>query len=70
MTMLEKLSIQGIRSFSPEDKNIIEFQTPLTLIVGANGTGKTTMTTMLGAFSCYAQRWLEKAIAFCSFVAS
>ena len=47
MSKLEKLLIQGIRSFNPRDKNIIEFQCPLTLIVGANGTGKTTIIECL-----------------------
>lgn len=41
------MSIQGIRSFSPEDKQIIEFYSPLTLILGANGTGKTTLIECL-----------------------
>ena len=37
------LCITGIRSFGPEesDKAIIEFYTPLTLIAGQNGAGKT-----------------------------
>lgn len=33
--------IKGIRSFSPDNTNVIEFYRPLTLIVGANGAGKT-----------------------------
>lgn len=33
--------IKGIRSFSPDNTTIIEFYKPLTLIVGANGAGKT-----------------------------
>jgi len=47
MARLEKLMIQGVRSFSPSDKNILEFHVPLTLIVGANGTGKTTIIECL-----------------------
>lgn len=47
MPKLEKLLIQGIRSFNPKDENVIEFQSPLTLIVGANGTGKTTIIECL-----------------------
>lgn len=33
--------IKGIRSFSPDNQNVIEFYRPLTLIVGHNGAGKT-----------------------------
>jgi hypothetical protein len=33
--------IKGIRSFSPENLNVIEFYRPLTIIVGQNGAGKT-----------------------------
>ena len=41
MTSIDKLLIQGIRSFSPQNRNVIEFFKPLTLIVGTNGAGKT-----------------------------
>ena len=43
MSTIEKMSIQGIRSFGHEDadKQMIKFYTPLTLILGPNGTGKT-----------------------------
>ncbi|XP_045532094.1 DNA repair protein RAD50-like [Pieris brassicae] len=47
MTNLEKLLIKGIRSFNPNDSNTIEFYSPLTLIVGQNGTGKTTIIECL-----------------------
>lgn len=40
---LQKLEIMGIRSFSTDEKETIEFQSPLTMIVGANGCGKTTI---------------------------
>lgn len=45
MSSISKLAIQGIRSFGPEDadKGVITFFTPLTLILGANGTGKTVL---------------------------
>jgi len=41
MSSLEKMKIQGIRSYSHIEPSIIEFQKPLTLIVGPNGAGKT-----------------------------
>ncbi|KAJ3081194.1 DNA repair protein rad50, partial [Quaeritorhiza haematococci] len=48
MSSIEKLQIRGIRSFSPDDAdNIIQFFTPLTLIVGHNGSGKTTIIECL-----------------------
>ena len=42
MTSIDKMSIRGIRSFSPNETQVIEFFKPLTLIVGKNGSGKTT----------------------------
>eukprot|EP00955_Chlamydomonas_euryale_P052513 355181-Chlamydomonas_euryale.AAC.5 len=36
-----QMLIKGIRSFSPDNTTCIEFYKPLTLIVGANGAGKT-----------------------------
>lgn len=47
MPSLKKLMIRGIRSFSHKESNILEFYSPLTLIVGANGTGKTTIIESL-----------------------
>ncbi|GAB1599065.1 DNA repair protein RAD50-like [Argonauta hians] len=49
MSTLEKMSIQGIRSFGPDDsdKQVISFFCPLTLILGQNGTGKTTIIECL-----------------------
>jgi DNA repair protein RAD50 len=44
---IEKLLIRGIRSFAPGDSNVIEFYSPLTLIVGHNGCGKTTIIECL-----------------------
>lgn len=38
---LYRLLIKGIRSFSPENTAVLQFDTPLTLIVGQNGAGKT-----------------------------
>ncbi|XP_033743546.1 DNA repair protein RAD50-like [Pecten maximus] len=49
MSTIEKMTIQGIRSFGPDDseKQMIEFYSPLTLILGPNGTGKTTVIECL-----------------------
>ncbi|KAJ3051631.1 DNA repair protein rad50 [Rhizophlyctis rosea] len=47
MSQIEKLLIRGIRSFDPAGTNIIEFYTPLTIIVGHNGAGKTTVIECL-----------------------
>ena len=48
MAEIKKLQIQGIRSFGPsqEDRQNIEFSSPLTLILGQNGCGKTTIIGM------------------------
>ncbi|KAK2547077.1 DNA repair protein RAD50 [Acropora cervicornis] len=43
MSSLEKIKIQGIRSYSHSEPSVIEFQKPLTLIVGPNGAGKTSV---------------------------
>lgn len=47
MSAIYKLSVQGIRSFDSNVSETIEFGTPLTLIVGANGSGKTTIIECL-----------------------
>lgn len=44
---IDKMLIKGIRSFSPDNVNVIEFYKPLTLIVGHNGAGKTTVIECL-----------------------
>ena len=41
MSKVDRMMIQGIRSFGPEKGETIVFNTPLTLIVGWNGSGKT-----------------------------
>lgn len=41
MSRLLKMSIRGIRAFSPYEEIKIEFFRPLTLIQGHNGCGKT-----------------------------
>ncbi|CAR28965.1 ZYRO0F16038p [Zygosaccharomyces rouxii] len=47
MSAIYKLSIQGIRSFDSNDRETIQFGKPLTLIVGSNGSGKTTIIECL-----------------------
>ncbi len=42
-----KMMIRGIRSFDPGHEETIEFYSPLTMIVGANGCGKTTIIESL-----------------------
>lgn len=44
MSTVDKMLIKGIRSFDPENKNVITFFKPLTLIVGPNGAGKTVIS--------------------------
>ena len=47
MSRLQKMSIRGIRSFSPYEEIKIEFFRPLTLIQGHNGCGKTVSDNIL-----------------------
>ena len=48
MASIGKLSVRGIRAFSPDDEEqVISFCFPLTIIVGANGCGKTTIIESL-----------------------
>ncbi|KAG5450074.1 DNA repair protein rad50, partial [Clonorchis sinensis] len=47
MALVERMSILGIRSFGHETPQKIEFFTPVTLILGPNGTGKTTIIECL-----------------------
>ena len=44
---LDKLSVMGIRSFDNQTASVIKFGSPLTLIVGTNGSGKTTIIESL-----------------------
>ena len=46
-SQLECLSVRGIRSFGDEGAELITFSKPLTVIVGANGCGKTTLIEAL-----------------------
>ncbi|CAG8784473.1 18709_t:CDS:2, partial [Dentiscutata erythropus] len=47
MSSLEKIQIYGIRSFNQNRPQIVVFQTPLTIIVGPNGSEKTTIIECL-----------------------
>lgn len=47
MSTVDKMLIKGIRSFDPENKNVITFFRPLTLIVGPNGAGKTVINWLI-----------------------
>ncbi|KAJ1868096.1 DNA repair protein rad50 [Coemansia sp. RSA 989] len=47
MSVIQKLLIQGIRSVDPGNQVVIEFYSPLTIIVGQNGCGKTTIIESL-----------------------
>ena len=47
MSKIDKLQILGVRSFSNQYPEAIQFHAPLTLIVGYNGSGKTTIIECL-----------------------
>ncbi|KAA1469837.1 hypothetical protein DENSPDRAFT_646528 [Dentipellis sp. KUC8613] len=47
MSSLDKLAIRGIRSFDDKQISVIEFFSPVTVIVGHNGSGKTTIIECL-----------------------
>jgi DNA repair protein RAD50 len=47
MTTISKLGIQGVRSFDHERMEVLDFEKPVTLIVGPNGSGKTTIIECL-----------------------
>jgi predicted ATPase len=41
MSYLEGLALLGVRSFSPDEPSYLKFFSPVTVIVGPNGSGKT-----------------------------
>ena len=47
MASIDAMSIRGIRSFGPDEAETIKFAKPLTVIVGENGCGKTTIIECL-----------------------
>ncbi|KAG5221328.1 DNA repair protein [Salix suchowensis] len=47
MACLDKLAIRGIRAFDDKNLAVIEFFSPVTVIVGHNGSGKTTIIECL-----------------------
>ncbi|KAH0832358.1 P-loop containing nucleoside triphosphate hydrolase protein [Lanmaoa asiatica] len=47
MSSLNKLAIRGIRSFDDKQVSVIEFFSPVTVIVGHNGSGKTSIIECL-----------------------
>lgn len=47
MSKIDKLSILGVRSFDNTHSEAIQFFSPLTLVVGLNGSGKTTIIECL-----------------------
>eukprot|EP00939_MAST-03C_sp_MAST-3C-sp1_P000819 g819.t1 len=47
MASIDKLSIRGIRSFSPQREEVVDLYKPLTVIFGRNGCGKTTIIECL-----------------------
>ncbi|XP_034187721.1 DNA repair protein rad50 [Osmia lignaria lignaria] len=53
MSRIRRLSIRGIRNFGDEsEESEIRFSRPLTLILGPNGTGKTTIIEALKFATC------------------
>ncbi|XP_008549730.1 DNA repair protein RAD50 [Microplitis demolitor] len=47
MSRVKRLSIRGIRNFGDDNEELIKFTRPLTLIIGQNGVGKTTIIEAL-----------------------
>ena len=66
MSQIEKLAIRGIRAFSPDREQAIEFESPLTMIVGANGCGKTTVRRGVHAIDAARLRQTRSRVFFWS----
>lgn len=64
MVHLCKLQLSGIRSYNPNTLNTLEFYSPLTLIVGANGSGKTTIIETLKYITCNELPQNTRGVAF------
>ncbi|SBT39734.1 DNA repair protein RAD50, putative (RAD50) [Plasmodium ovale wallikeri] len=47
MTTLERIGIRGIRSYCDEDAQQLDFASPITVIYGNNGSGKSTIVECL-----------------------
>ncbi|CAH7665766.1 AAA domain-domain-containing protein [Phakopsora pachyrhizi] len=47
MSSIDKIAIRGIRSFDSQSIAVMQFYSPLTVIVGQNGSGKTTIIECL-----------------------
>ncbi len=52
MSTITRLGITGFRSYSCKSVEVIEFFSPLTAILGKNGSGKTTITEVLKYAIC------------------
>ncbi|XP_076238617.1 DNA repair protein rad50 [Calliopsis andreniformis] len=53
MSRIRRLSVRGIRNFGDDSEEVtIRFSRPLTLILGPNGTGKTTIIEALKFATC------------------
>ena len=47
MAAIDEMQISGIRCFHPSQESYIKFESPITIIVGQNGAGKTTVIECL-----------------------
>ncbi len=47
MSCLVRLGLSGVRSYDSDKQAVIDFTKPLTLILGQNGAGKTTIIEAL-----------------------
>nr|XP_022912399.1 DNA repair protein RAD50-like [Onthophagus taurus]XP_022912403.1 DNA repair protein RAD50-like [Onthophagus taurus]XP_022912411.1 DNA repair protein RAD50-like [Onthophagus taurus] len=54
MAKISRLKLAGVRSFGPDELQDIPFQAPVTLILGENGCGKTTIIEAL-KYACTAE---------------